>query len=87
MKKFKFARRCDVSNEGMNEGWVIGDGVMYIKSETEAEKWAIENGYASIEDALDEDAIYWTEWEEIEDDDEWYESDYQDGRDAVLVSE
>jgi hypothetical protein len=87
MKKFKFARRCDVSNEGMNEGWVIGDGVMYIKSETEAEKWAIENGYANIEDALDEDAIYWTEWEEIEDDDEWYESDHQDGRDAVLVSE
>jgi hypothetical protein len=82
---FKFARRCDITGEGMNEGWVIGDGEFYIKDETNAENWCKEAGYASIEDALDEDAIYWTEWDEL-DEDMTYESPYEDGREAVLVS-
>ena len=29
----KYARRCDVTGEGMNEGWVWGDGVFYTKHE------------------------------------------------------
>jgi hypothetical protein len=26
-----FARKCDITNEGMNEGWVWGDGTFYTK--------------------------------------------------------
>ena len=83
---FKFARRCDVTGEGMNEGYVVGDGDFYIKYETDAEKWCKEAEYVSIEDAFDEEAIYWTEWDADDDEDEWYESDSEDGRGAVLVS-
>jgi hypothetical protein len=63
----KFARQCDLTNELMNEGWVIGDGDMYIKNESDALKIAIEMGYESIDDAYKEDAIYWTEWEDEDD--------------------
>ena len=27
----KYARQCDVTGEGMNDGYVICDGAMYIK--------------------------------------------------------
>ena len=29
----KYARKCDITGEGMNEGYCIGDGLMYIKYE------------------------------------------------------
>ena len=29
----KYARVCDITGEGMNEGWVWGDGVFYTKYE------------------------------------------------------
>jgi hypothetical protein len=63
----KFARKCDLTNELMNEGWVIGNGEMYIKNEADALKIAIEMGYKSVDDAYEEDAIYWTEWEDEDD--------------------
>jgi diketogulonate reductase-like aldo/keto reductase len=63
----KFARQCDLTNELMNEGWVIGDGDMYIKYEADAINAAIKMGYKSIDDAYKEDAMYWTEWEDEDD--------------------
>ncbi len=88
---YKFARRCDVTGEGMNEGWVINGGDMYIKYEEDALAHAKEQGYDSIDamyEACEEDGesdgFYWTEWEEL-DEDEWYESPYEDGREAVCV--
>ena len=32
----KWARRCDVTGEGMNSGWVWGDGMHYIKNQDDA---------------------------------------------------
>ena len=32
-KSKKYARKCDVTGEGMNEGYCIQDGLMYIKYE------------------------------------------------------
>ena len=29
----KYARQCDITSEGMNEGWVWGDGNFYTKYE------------------------------------------------------
>jgi hypothetical protein len=92
MDNFKFARRCDVTGEGMNEGWVVNSnnliGLSYIKHEADALAHAQEQGYDSI-DAMyeaceDTDEFYWTEWEEL-DEDGWYESPYKDGRDAVWI--
>ena len=31
--KIKYARKCDITGEGMNEGYCIQDGLMYIKYE------------------------------------------------------
>ncbi|MAN61381.1 MAG: hypothetical protein CMI60_05465 [Parvibaculum sp.] len=33
--EMKYARRCDVTNKGMNEGYCINDGMMYIKEESD----------------------------------------------------
>jgi len=56
-------RVCDITGEPMTEGWVANDGEMYFKYEKDALAWCIENGYESIEDAYENEAIYWTEWE------------------------
>lgn len=89
MENFKFARRCDVTGEGMNEGWVVNGGVTYLKYEGDALAHAQNEGYDSIQamyDACEEDSdlFYWTEWQELEEYG-WYESPYEDGRDAVYV--
>ena len=55
---------CDITGETMTEGWVANDGEMYFKYEKDALAWCIENGYESIEDAYENEAIYWTEWED-----------------------
>ena len=60
----KFARKCSVTGEGMNQGWVIEDGWAYVKYEKDILKLLIEMGYKSIEDAQERDYCYWTEWED-----------------------
>jgi hypothetical protein len=64
----KFARKCSKSGVGMNEGWVIGDGENYAATEEVALEYAKEMGYSSIKKAYNDDAMYWTSWE---DEDEW----------------
>ena len=56
-------RVCDITGEIMTEGWLADDSV-YLKYEKDALAWCIENGYESIDDAFECDAIYWTEWED-----------------------
>ena len=70
----RFARKCDVTGRGMNEGYCFGDGEMYACDETSALLIAKEYGYNNLDDAYDNDAYYYTEWDEI-DDDEWYDED------------
>jgi hypothetical protein len=82
----------------MNEGYVFGDGEMYFSTREHLlehlrkVEWLDCNGVWST-DISDEDALleffyneemyYYTQWEEL-DEDEWYESDYEDGRDAMM---
>ena len=95
--KFYFARRCDVTGYGMNEGYCIGDGEMYIRDEQDmvahlrSLEWKDADGNMSTDIESDEDLLeyfyneeyyYHTEWE---DDEMEYVSDYEDGRDAVEV--
>jgi hypothetical protein len=60
----KYARQCSITNEGMNEGWCFGDGQDYAKYEKDAIQLAKDYGYDSIEDAYEDEACYWTEWED-----------------------
>ena len=67
MENLKFARKCSVTGEGMNQGWIFGDGESYAQHEHDALKISMEIGYNSIQDAYDDDACYWTEWEDKDD--------------------
>ncbi len=68
----KYARRCDVSGEGMNEGYLIGEGLMYIKYDSDMVKHIEESGYDSLDEAYMDDYYYYTEWE-CEDDIQYIE--------------
>jgi len=59
----KFARKCDITGEGMDKGWCIGDGEMYIKYERDALAEAVRHGYTDLSEAFDDGLMYWTEWE------------------------
>ena len=68
-----YARQCDITGEGMNEGYCIQDGLMYIKYEKDMIKHLRElNVELSLRTPLDEELLnvyyyddyyYWTEWE------------------------
>jgi len=66
MKTYK--RKCSLTNDGMNEGYVILDGDYYAKSEDSLIKIlrSIENKKCSDEVLLDEfyedKTYYYTEW-------------------------
>ena len=56
----------------MNEGYLFEESLMYFINEEDAERYAIEIGYASLDEAYDDDAYCYTEWD-AEDEGEWYE--------------
>lgn len=58
----KYARRCDVTQEGMNEGYCIQHGLMYIKYESDMIKHIEGTDYDTIEDAYDDGYYYYTDW-------------------------
>ena len=65
----KYARRCDITGKGMNAGYCIGDGAMYIKLEKDLDTH-IQSGtdYKSVQDAYEDDYFYYTEWDAIDED-------------------
>ena len=67
----KFPRLCDVKKTGMFTGYVFYDGLFECEDQTDALLFAIENGYANLDEAYDDDAYYYTEWDEI--DETWFE--------------
>jgi hypothetical protein len=66
----KWARKCDITGEGMNEGFCFGDGEVYIKNDDELALAEVKKmGYDSLNEAYEDEAYYFTTWED--------ESDYQ----------
>jgi hypothetical protein len=81
----KFARVCDVTGKGMNEGWCWGDGSFYTATE-EVTIAELRKDYPQHKDlsdeelmswAYDEEILYWTEWydEELEPGDIYYDAE------------
>ena len=71
-ERILYARQCDVTEEGMNEGYCIEDGLMYIKYKKDMIKHlrGVENVvvHELTDDNLmsayyEADYYYWTEWE------------------------
>lgn len=71
----KFARKCDVTGRGMNEGYVFGHGEMYASDKESAIKLADKYGYDSLGNAYDDDLCYYTEWEECDIDECYYDEE------------
>ena len=68
----KYARQCDITGEGMNEGYIVGDGFMHIKYEKDLialiRSWGVdENNELSddfiLNESYENEEYYWTEWE------------------------
>ena len=81
----KYARRCDITGEGMNEGYIVGDGMMHIKYEKDLialiRSWGVdENNELSddfiLSESYENEEYYWTEWECPED----YQYEEVDGK-------
>jgi hypothetical protein len=71
----QYARRCDVTGRGINEGYVFRDGEMYASDKDSAIYVATKHyGYDSLSDCYDNGMCYYTEWNEV-DEDEWYDED------------
>jgi len=62
----KLARKCDNCGKGMNKGYCWGDGEGYACSD----ECLFVDGYTPEQRDKDyeNDAIYWTEWEELDED-------------------
>jgi len=67
-----YARKCDVTGRGMNEGFCFGDGIHYCIRKNDAIAYAIKMGYTSLEEAYEDEAYYYTSWEDLTED-EWYD--------------
>lgn len=74
----KYARKCEVTGKGMNEGFVIGDG-FYMANEEDlishlrGLKWEEVDTTSMNDDELkkyfyDEEYYYYTEWDEVDED-------------------
>lgn len=71
MNKERFPRLCDVKKTGMHTGYVFFDGMFVCEDQEDALSYAQKEGYLNLDQAYDDDAYYYTEWDEC--DDEWYE--------------
>lgn len=64
----KYARKCDITGKGMNEGYCFGDGIAYASDEKSATKIAKDMGYSSLQESYEDENHYFTTWEEIDED-------------------
>jgi hypothetical protein len=58
----KFARKCSVTGEGMNEGHVFRDGEMYFSTDELAQTHMQILGCKSVKEAYKAGEIYYTDW-------------------------
>lgn len=82
----RFARCCDITGKGMNQGWVVGPMELYIADEESliVELRKVDDVPDGLSDdelreyLYDEDYFYYTEWEaeyEIKDQGYYYTED------------
>lgn len=64
----KWARKCSVTNQGMNEGWHIEYTGEYFKTAEDAEAACQKAGFDNLDIANEDEYIYWTEWMDESDD-------------------
>ena len=82
-KEERYARKCDISGEGMNEGYLIEDGIMYIKHEKDLIKHLREMDFCSedeegnpidVNSFSDSELMEWSYNDEYHYWTDWYET-------------
>ena len=67
-------RYCSITNEPMWEGWYFeGIGFFYVKYEKDALRICQNYDYATLDEAYEDEFMYWTDWHDIPKD-EWDEA-------------
>jgi hypothetical protein len=68
----KYARKCSITGEGMNEGWE-DESEQYFKYEKDVIAWLREVEFGTydsqsddlmLKEAVEYDVLYWTVWED-----------------------
>ncbi|HEY1171085.1 MAG TPA: hypothetical protein VGH19_06900 [Verrucomicrobiae bacterium] len=59
----RYARKCDITGMGMNEGWMFGSGEQYAATKEAAEQIARERGNKDLDEAFEDNDGFWTQWE------------------------
>lgn len=80
----KYARKCNITHEGMNEGWFTSDDT-YIKYEEHLIEWCEKKGYTDRDEAYEDGAMYYTEWNLEDMEDYWVEVTFKDGREEKTI--
>ena len=80
----RYARKCDITHEGMNEGWFTSDDT-YIKYENDLIKWCEKKGYTDRGEAYEDGAMYYTEWNPGDLEYFWVEVTFKDGREEKTI--
>lgn len=62
-----FARKCDATGQGMNEGYCFNDGEAYFINKKDALAYAKTLGFKNLDEAYEAEAYYHTAWEDEED--------------------
>lgn len=81
---YRFPRVCSITGEGMWEGYCFRNGEEYAIDKESAMIIVKRDGYESLDESYEDENHYYTEWEDL-DEDGWYESEHEDGTDAVWV--
>lgn len=66
-----FSRKCSITNQGMNDGYVVNDGDMYFSDVEYLIKWLRSRGGMEglsdefiLAEAYEMNEYYYTEWDE-----------------------
>ena len=85
MKEERYARKCNVTGQGMNEGWCWGEGLFYTLTLEDTIK-ELRKDYPDKADVPDDELLgesvhneflYWTDWydEELEEGDTYFDKE------------
>ena len=85
MKEERYARKCNVTGKGMNEGWCWGEGLFYTLTLEDTIK-ELRKDYPDKADVPDDELLgesvhneflYWTDWydEELEEGDTYFDKE------------
>lgn len=83
------ARSCEQCNSGMNTGCVLNESTTLCSKKCLQEYWSIDDNNidSHVDEALADDNLYWTEWDEINafDNYTWYSKDGTEGDTKSLI--